>query len=124
MKAWPFALCLLSVMSTTCSACTCMESTAAAELQRSSAVFAGTVLSVKHERPHETHDNGHLFAWEYIRHRIRIEKSWKGAPAGKVVTVYTSTGPCDTAFPKGSHVMVYASVDKSHEGALATSLCQ
>jgi len=115
VRAFAIALCLVGMTTADCWACTCAGVlTAGAELNRSAAVFAGKVLSVRHEVPPGQHSE---YQWEDIKHRIRIEKSWKGPSAGRVVSVYTSTGPCGIAFPKGARVMIYANVDKSHRGA-------
>ena len=121
MRAAAIALCLVSAMTADCWACTCSgPPSSAVALQSASAVFVGTVLSAKSERPKVKHPLG-----GYRKHRIRIEQSWKGAPAGKVVTVYTTTGICGTGYQKGEVVVIYADRDKyePHQGMLYTSLC-
>lgn len=111
----------LSLIASSCLACTCNGLPGPiAAFRGSDAVFVGTVLSVKHQKE----PTSNLYVW--LKHRMRVEEAWKGASAGKTLTVYTSTGPCGTGFHKGNNVIIYAIRMKQgrHRGELsAGTLC-
>jgi hypothetical protein len=116
MRALSFAVLLITAVTRASNACSCLEPSPAGALSWSSAVFSGHVLSVKHEGKHDCER----------RHRILVERAWKGTQAGKVVTVYTDgCFTCGIAFQKDSHVMIYARLIErgAHKGALSTGLC-
>ena len=93
-------------------ACTCVGISNATAYGRASDVFVGTVLSVK-------------ATGSSIKSRVRIERSWKGVPAAKVVTVYTSASTCGVGLTVGREQVVFAHrmTDGPWKGQLAVSLC-
>ncbi|WP_052835862.1 hypothetical protein [Thermobacillus composti] len=98
-------------------ACSCVEiPSPEIALQRSAAVFAGEVLSVRQKGPN-------LFGGGYAEHPIRVTfrvtETWKGVEADRL-TVHTSMSTCGFDFDEGMRYIVYAY--ETSEG-LATGLC-
>jgi hypothetical protein len=95
-------------------ACTCVGISNATAYGQATDVFVGTVLSVK--------GTGYS-----NKVRVRIERSWKGAPAGKVVTVYTGAdgASCGVGLAVGFEQLVFARrmSDGPQKGQLGTGLC-
>jgi hypothetical protein len=113
MKRLALALLMLGVEVGSGQACSCAPYTIASSFARSSDVFVGTVLSLHR-------DIG-------LKARVRIERSWKGTPAGKVVTVYTSAGGASCGVDMVVHqpVLLFASrqTDGKLKGQLTAGLC-
>jgi len=98
-------------------ACSCVEiPSPEIALQRSAAVFAGEVLSVRQKGPN-------LFGGGYAEHPIRVTfrvtETWKGVEADRL-TVHTSMSTCGFDFDEGRQYLVYAY--ESPQG-LATGIC-
>jgi hypothetical protein len=114
MKRLSITLILLGAAVGAARACTCAPYTLASSFAGSSDVFVGTVLSV--------HSEGGS-----IKGRIRIERSWKGTPAGRVVTVHTSRSgaSCGVGLPVHHEVILYAHrmTDGKWKGELAAGGC-
>src|SRR5260221_8003118 len=109
-------------------ASSCVATTVATSLAAASDVFVGTVLSVR---------TGERSVWlssikEHIRissieGRIRIERSWKGAPAGSVVTVLTNSeeSACGVSLAVDHEVILFAyhMTEGPWKGRLTAGLC-
>ena len=117
-----FVLCLGPSVGRTCS---CGEITATTAYSAASDVFVGTVLSVGRESSPEGDPNNYVsLRLHYVKARIRIEQSWKGSPAGQVVTLYTDLS-CGVGLPKGEVVLLFAkrAPDGPWKGGLYARLC-
>src|SRR5262245_34210642 len=108
MKHLAMVLLILSVAVGHGRACTCLPVTVASSFSRSSDVFVGTVLSVHR-------DSG-------IKARVRIERSWKGTPAGKVVNVFTSSSGASCGVDMVAHHQVILFASRQTEGKLKGEL--
>jgi hypothetical protein len=87
-------------------ACMCIHASPKGEFKRSSAVFAGEVLS---------------WSWDDNRARMRVIERFKGAE-GDVVDVHTEGGCAYTALQaSGSRHLIYAYARE--DGHLSTSVC-
>ncbi|WP_044241325.1 MYXO-CTERM sorting domain-containing protein [Chondromyces apiculatus] len=93
-------------------ACSCIAPPPVAEaLQKSTAVFAGRIVSVS--RP--SADAGNVVA------KFSVSKAWKGVQ-GKTIEVSTSSSgaSCGLSFKQGDERLIYAN---AHDGTLWASLC-
>lgn len=105
---------IVALQPCTAFACSCMMPGApAAELERSSTVFAGKVVSI-------TPVNRGGVAPQ-LQVRFEVSQSWKG-PAAQTIELMTSTdsASCGFSFAQGSEYVVYAN---DSEGYLGTNLC-
>src|SRR5262245_49776328 len=113
MKRLAMALLMLGVAVGSGWACSCLPYTIASSFARSSDVFVGTVLSLKR-------GNG-------VKARVRIERSWKGTPACKVVNVFTSDNgaSCGVGMIVHQPVLLFAfrQTDGKLKGELTAGLC-
>ena len=115
MRRYAAGIAFLLLAAGTAQACSCSRVSKVAAFFTASDVFTGTVLSVGRE------------GGSGIKGRVLVEQSWKGVPAGTVVSVYTSSGgsSCGVALPVGREIVIFARCE-SHgpwKGRLFTSLC-
>ena len=113
MRSVAWGLLILCLATGVGQACTCVPGMSnATQYSGASDVFVGTVLSVGHWR---------------TKYRIRIERSWKGVPAGKTVAVYTSGNGamCGVDLPVGHEVILFAHRVNNGpaKGQLSAGLC-
>lgn len=85
-------------------------------LQRSAAVFAGEVLSIKEKRPNPFGDGYLDFPIEVT---FRVTEVWKGVGTDRL-TVRTSMSSCGFGFAEGMPYLVYAN---ETQNGLVTGLC-
>jgi hypothetical protein len=94
-------------------ACSCGPGTIASSFGQSSDVFVGTVLSLQRGTT--------------VKAQVRIERSWKGTPAGKVVTVFTAGNGamCGVEMVAHQPVLLFAfrQTDGKLKGQLTANLC-
>jgi hypothetical protein len=94
-------------------ACSCGHKTIASSFARSSDVFVGTVLTL--------HRGG------LVKARVRIERSWKGTPAGKVVTVFTGANGAACGLDMVAHqtilLFAFRQTDGKLKGQITVGLC-
>src|SRR5882762_5627419 len=90
-----FGFLVLCMAASDAGACTCPRPTVAQSLMRSSDVFLGTVLSVR------------LQGRNGFKGRIRVERSWKGTPAGRALTVYIPA-VCGVGLSQHHPVIIFA----------------
>ena len=120
-------LCMLCVGARAAQACSCLEISRAAAFHMATDVFTGTVLSTRlFSEPIEGHLEEGLRR-EVIIGRVRVERSWKGASAGRVITVYTSPdgASCGVDLPRGHEVVLFAHrlTEGVWKGRLALGRC-
>ncbi len=113
-----FVLMIASVMlsADAALACTCAPAgSAARELDRSTAVFAGKVVEVRRHRRAQD-----IFG--EVEVVFRVEKAWKGVEA-RTVSVFTSShsAACGYGFKRGRTYLVYAHANA--DGRLSTGIC-
>lgn len=105
------------------SACSCVQpSSPSEELQKSSAVFMGTVVNIDSSRLQKAKRQiGLGSSMDPVEVTFDVSKSWKG-PKNKNITVKTarSSASCGYNFEQGKEYLVYA--NESDEG-LNVSLC-
>ena len=105
----------VTLMADTAQACSCIApASPQEELQRSSMVFAGRVLSVD-----RVGSDGHS-AYNQVRFDV-LRSFGGGTPAARLaVRTATSSAACGYNFSKGGHYVVYT---YEHDGTQHTSIC-
>jgi len=121
VKCYAVALSLLCLGAGVGRACSCAQAyTVAMAYSAATDVFAGTVLSVEQDSVRLRED------WiPAVKARIRIEQSWKGAPAGQVVTLHMALTTCAVELPTGEVVVLFANraTRGPLKGKLSAGLC-
>ena len=112
----------LSLAKQTVNACTCAGPRSTCESYGSaSAVFVGTVISVRVNKPQKSNERAEEIDWTPVAFKFVVEQAYHGV-AGSQVEVFTGSGggDCGYQFIVGQRYLVYA---YSYQNRLSTGIC-